>query len=203
VTMKNGVFWDVTSCRNWCCSVLQLLFTSDVVPSSSTLVTLMMEEIRSFETSVLTRATKRNIPEDYIRPRKLFRISVSIGPMLAHDQQERECIQPWQNDRKWSAPGTEVRVLYSSKRIKRLRVNPCGFMEIYPFRLTKADDSLNGNPSGYVMFWQQRASSFGQGKGKPRCAVSAHNRNSLSYGSGWNMPLLQEPAGVEGCEMGV
>jgi hypothetical protein len=66
VTMKNGVFWDVTpcgSCKNrrfggtqrflhqvFLPSVRRLLVTASVVPSSLILVTLMKEALSSFET---------------------------------------------------------------------------------------------------------------------------------------------------------
>jgi hypothetical protein len=43
-------------------SVRRLLVTASVVPSSPILVTLMKEALISSETSVLTRATWRNIP---------------------------------------------------------------------------------------------------------------------------------------------
>jgi hypothetical protein len=46
--------------------VTRLLVTASVVPSSPILITLMMQALRSSETSVLKRARRRNISEDGI-----------------------------------------------------------------------------------------------------------------------------------------
>jgi hypothetical protein len=71
----NGVFWVVTpcgSCKNrrfgglFLRSVHRLLVAAGAVPSSPIFVSLMKEAPGSSETSVLTRATQRDNPEDTI-----------------------------------------------------------------------------------------------------------------------------------------
>jgi hypothetical protein len=84
VTMKNSVLWDVRPCgssknRH---SVRRLLVTATVVTSSPILVILMMEALGSSETSVLTRAIRRNIPEDGILDENFVRLQELL--MLLH-----------------------------------------------------------------------------------------------------------------------
>jgi hypothetical protein len=60
-----GTMLSVTTNRRvFLHSVLQLLVTANDIPSLPIFVTLMMEAKRSSKTSVLRRATRRNITED-------------------------------------------------------------------------------------------------------------------------------------------
>jgi hypothetical protein len=80
VTMKNNV-WDVLSCGSYknrhfggkyllYHQGLLLLLTVIIIYSSPVLVSLIMGAISSSETSVLTRATRRNISEEGILHRE-------------------------------------------------------------------------------------------------------------------------------------
>jgi hypothetical protein len=56
--------------------MIRLLVTANVVPSSPILVTLMMKALRSSETSILARATRRNISEADLLYLYLYHCSV-------------------------------------------------------------------------------------------------------------------------------
>jgi hypothetical protein len=62
----------------------RLLVTASVVPSSPILVTLMMEALSPSETSVLTRDTLRNIPEDGILESVFVTLSVTFMNEFVH-----------------------------------------------------------------------------------------------------------------------
>jgi hypothetical protein len=59
--------------------VRRLLAAANFVPSSPILVTLVMEALRSSETSVLTKATRHNVSEDGVI--KKFPCSTSKMPI--------------------------------------------------------------------------------------------------------------------------
>jgi hypothetical protein len=57
---------QLTTCLETARCIPRLLVTANVIPSSTILVTLMMDVTRSSERLVLKRTTRRNIPEDGI-----------------------------------------------------------------------------------------------------------------------------------------
>jgi hypothetical protein len=83
-----GTTLAVTSnrCMVFLRSVRRLLVAASVVPSSPILVTLMKEALSSSETSVITRVTRRNIPEDTV----LNTITIHDRPLGSADLQSGE-----------------------------------------------------------------------------------------------------------------
>jgi 3'-phosphoadenosine 5'-phosphosulfate sulfotransferase (PAPS reductase)/FAD synthetase len=81
---------DVSEERSTCvtvflCSMLRLLVTVNVVPSSPILTILTMEAVRSSVTSVLTRDTRHNISETaFFKPHAMRHLKTEFPFLLVN-----------------------------------------------------------------------------------------------------------------------
>jgi hypothetical protein len=72
--------------------IKKVLVAASVVPSSPIFVILMKEELGTSETSVLTRATRHNNPEDTIL-RLMYMFVVKYYKVLIHDTEDLRCLK--------------------------------------------------------------------------------------------------------------
>jgi hypothetical protein len=133
VTVKN-VFWDVAPC-GCCknrrfgetyllhheCSMLRLLVTANVVPSSLIISTLMMEAIRSSETSVLTRTTRRHIPQDGIlQALSSIQIRSNVSYFNSNWLTTKKCSMGWKG----------LQFILANRQTNRTSVNSLSFFVV-------------------------------------------------------------------------